>query len=155
MLVVLAAKKSVEIKDDEERRVRFKIRLMRELLKRGTSRDEVIGLLRFVDGIVQLSPDHERLVYEELHKEEEKAMPYVTNWERFAMEKGMEQGLQLGLQQGLQQSLQEALEERFGAISLGLAEQIRRKADQKGLQRLLRLAVRAGDLEEFEAHAGL
>ncbi|OPX25764.1 MAG: hypothetical protein B1H02_00625 [Candidatus Latescibacteria bacterium 4484_107] len=146
-LVVLAAKKSVEIKDDEERRVRFKLRLMRELLKRGTSRDEVIGLLRFVDGIVRLSPEQERLVYEELHREEEKTMPYVTNWERFAMEKGM--------QQGMQQMVLEALEERFGRIMPRLSEQIRVKADQEGLQKLLRLALRAGDLEEFEAHADL
>ena len=156
--MVLAAKKSVEIKGDEARRVRFKLRLMRELLSRGYSREEVIGVLRFVDGMVRLSAEGERLVYEELHREEAKAMPYVTSWERIAMEKGMKQGLQQGLQQGLledaREMVLEALEERFGVVVPGLADRIQRIEDRGVLRRLLRLAVRAENLEEFETHAG-
>ena len=86
-------------------------------------------------------------------------MPYVTNWERIAMEKGMEQGLQQGLQQGLVEEARamvlEALEERFGVVVPGLVERIHGMEDRGTLRSLLRLAVRAENLEEFETHAGL
>ena len=150
-LVVLAAKKSLEARGDEQRRVRFKIRLIRELLNRGYGRDEVIGIFRFVDGIVRLSLEQEQLVYEELHREEAKAMPYVTSWERIAMQKGLQQGLV----EDAREMVLEALEERFGVVVPGLAERICGMEDRGTLRRLLRLAVRAENLEEFETHAGL
>ena len=152
---MLAAKKSVEIKDDEKRRVRFKLRLIRELFSRGYSRDEVIGIFRFVDGIVRLSPEQEQLVYEEFHKEEGKAMPYITSWERIAMQEGMEQGLQKGLVEDAREMGLEALEERFGNVVPNLADRIRGMEDRGALRSLHRLAVRAGSLGEFETHAGL
>ncbi len=145
--MVLAAKKSVEIKDDEKRRARFKLRLIRELFSRGYSRDAVNGILRFVDGMVQLSPEQEQLVYEESHKEEGKAMPYVTSWERIAMQKGM--------LEDAREMVLEALEERFGGVVPNLADRIRGMEDRGRLRGLLRLAVRAGNLGEFETHAGL
>ena len=154
-LVVLAAKKRLEVKGDEERRVRFKVRLMRELLRKGYGRDEVNGLLRFVDGVIRLSPEGEQLVYETLHREEAKAMPYVTSWERIAMQKGMEQGLQQGLLEEGRTMILEALEERFGGLVPSLVEGIKEVEDQGTLRKLHRLAVRAESLKEFETRAGL
>ena len=67
-------------------------------------------------------------------EEEASAMPYVTSWERIAMEKGVE---------------------RFGVASLRVAEQIGEIEDQDVLRRVLRLAVHVDSLEEFEVDAGL
>ena len=82
-------------------------------------------------------------------------MPYVTSWERIAMEKGVEQGLQQGMLEDAREMVLEALEERFGVIVPDLAERIRGIKDREALRKLLRLAVRAGSWEEFEEHAGL
>ncbi len=121
--MVLAAKKSLDFKDDEKRRVRFKIRLIRELLRRGYTREEVIG---------------------------EKAMPYVTSWARIAMQKGMEQGIQLGmLQQGRLEFLLDVLEERFGLVSSDVAEKVKDIDDMDALKDLFRKAIQCGSLEEF------
>ena len=154
-LVVLAAKKSVEVRGDEERRYRFKVRLMRQLLRRGYGREEVIGILRFIDGVIRLSVEGERMVYETLHREEVETMPYVTSWERIAMEKGVEQGLQQGMLEDAREMVLEALEERFGVIVPDLVERIRGIKDREALRKLLRFAVRAGSLEEFKEHVGL
>ena len=94
-----------------------------------------------------MSAEGERRVYEELHREEASAMPYVTSWERIAMEKGsLEEARTMVL---------EVLEERFGAVPPGLAERIQEIEDQDVLRKLHRLAVRVGSLEEFEVEAGL
>ena len=40
---------------------------MQQLLRRGYGREEVIGILRFIDGVIRLSVEGERMVYETLH----------------------------------------------------------------------------------------
>ena len=82
-------------------------------------------------------------------------MPYVTSWERIAMEKGVEQGLQQGMLEDAREMVLEALEERFGVIVPDLVERIRGIKDREALRKLLRFAVRAGSLEEFKEHVGL
>ena len=84
-------------------------------------------------------------------------MPYITSWERIAMQKGMEQGLQQGIQQGMEQGqrqvrvefLLDVLEERFGLVSSDVAEKVKGIDDMGALKDLCRKAIQCGSLEEF------
>ncbi|RKY63746.1 MAG: hypothetical protein DRP99_03490, partial [Candidatus Latescibacterota bacterium] len=101
----------------------------------------------------------ERLLYEEFHREGVKAMPYVTSWERIAMEKGMKKGMEKGMEKGsleeAREMVLEALEERFGVVPPDLEEVIRGREDRDVLRKWLRLAIRVGNLEEFRKEAGV
>ena len=120
-----------------------------------SGREEVIGVLRFVDGVIRLSPEGERRIYEELHREEVRAMPYVTSWERIAMEKGLEQGLQQGRLEDAREMVLEALEIRFGELSPDLEKGIMDIGDREELRRLLRLAVQAESVRAFREQTGI
>jgi len=158
-LVVLAAKRSLEAGEDEARKYRFKRELLKMLLERGYDRDEVRHVFRFLDGMLKLDREKEKLLYEEFHREGVKAMPYVTSWERIAMEKGMKKGMEKGMEKGsleeAREMVLEALEERFGVVPPDLEEVIRGREDRDVLRKWLRLAIRVGNLEEFRKEAGV
>jgi len=154
-LVVLAAKRSLEAGEDEARKYRFKRELLKMLLERGYDRDEVRHVFRFLDGMLKLDREKERLLYEEFHREGVKAMPYVTSWERIAMEKGMKKGMEKGSLEEAREMVLEALEERFGVVPPDLEEVIRGREDRDVLRKWLRLAIRVGNLEEFRKEAGV
>jgi len=90
-------------------------------------------------------------------------MPYITTAERIGIRKELEEGKKQGLEQGLQQGMLEdaremvleALEERFGVVPSDLEETVRAQKDREVLRKWLRLAIRAGSLEEFRREAGV
>jgi predicted transposase YdaD len=54
-------------------------------------------LFRFIDWVMVLPEEMEQKLRVELYRyEEEKRMPYISSWERFAMEEGRQQGLEQG-----------------------------------------------------------
>jgi predicted transposase YdaD len=54
----------------------------------------------------------EREFWQELQVfEEERRVTYVTNAERFGMEKGIEQGIERGIEQGIEQGLEQGIEQ--------------------------------------------
>ncbi len=78
-------------------------------------------MFRFIDWLMVLPEEMERIFGEELRQiEEDKKMPYVTSVERIGIEKGMQQGMQQGIQQGIQQGemaiIKHQLTRRFGQL---------------------------------------
>ncbi|MBI4603465.1 MAG: cytosolic protein [Planctomycetes bacterium] len=154
-LVVMAHLKLLEARSGEER-LGAKVFLLRKLLERGHSREDIIHLLRFIDWLVALPDDLEdefERNLDELHLES--AMPYVTSWERRAERKGREEGLKEGLDRGFGEGLMEAielgLELRFGKPGLEILPRVREVKDV-GKLRELKAAVREhADLQGFKA----
>ena len=67
-MVVLAAKRSLESRGDDEKRYVFKVQLIRLLLRSGYGRREIEWVFRFLDGIMALSDEmKEQLIYEEFY----------------------------------------------------------------------------------------
>ena len=151
-VVVMAHLRSHETRGRIKERYAWKLRLTRMLYDRGYGRDEVLGLYRFIDMVLSLPERMEEEYHEEvLRQEEVREMPYITTAERIGMRKGLEEGLQ----QGLKESVLEALEERFGVVPDDVKDVVRGQKDREVLRRWLRLAIRAGSLEEFRREAGV
>lgn len=142
-LVVLAAKRNLESRKDEEKRFAFKRELMRLLLGKGYDRKKVIQIFRFLDGVLAL-PDEmkEQLIYEEFHREEVKGMPYITSWERIAMRKGM--------LENAREMVLEVLEEQFGEVPEDVRKAVVAIENKDELKTLCRQAVRVSSLGEFQ-----
>ena len=122
-LVVLAARNAINAKNNEERKLKFKIELTRLLMQRGFTQDKIISIFRFIDGVLELDDEiKEKIFYEEVEKSGgDKVMQVIGNVEKRGYKRGMQQGLQEGLQQGIQQGMQEGMREgMLKAIRLGL-----------------------------------
>jgi len=147
-VVVMSHLKSQETRRRLRERYSWKLRLTRMLYERGYSRDEVLGLYRFIDMVMTLPEELEEEYHEEIFKEEEvRDMPYITTAERIGMRKGI-------LEEAREMVL-EALEERFGDVPGDLEEVVRRQKDRDVLRKWHRLAIRAGSLDEFRRKAGV
>ena len=146
-VVVMAHLQSQKTRRRPQERFEWKLHLTRMLYERGYSKEEVLGLYRFIDWVLSLPEGLEELYHEEIVKEEEvKAMPYITTAERI----GMKKGLQQGLLEDAREMVLEALEERFGEVPLGLVEQVQSISDRAFLKVLLRRAIRCEGLDTFE-----
>ncbi|MFQ6043817.1 MAG: hypothetical protein ACE5PV_23430, partial [Candidatus Poribacteria bacterium] len=133
-LVVLAAKKSLESRGDEEKRFRFKRELVRLMLEKGYSREEIFAVFRFLDGVLALTDlEKERIIYDELRSEEVEKVAYVTNFEKLA----------------ISQLVLEELEEKFSVVPKEIQGKLQNIEEKEVLRQLLRQAIRASSLEEF------
>jgi hypothetical protein len=91
--VVIAHLKVIETKNNVVQRKAWKFRLTRGLYEKGYDRQEILDLYRFIDWILALPEAVEREFWQELQVfEEERKVTYVTNVERFGIEKGVMQG---------------------------------------------------------------
>lgn len=141
-LVVLAAKRSLESRKDEEKRFRFKRELVRLMLKKGYERKEIWYVFRFLDGILALTEkEKETIIYNEMKKSEVKEVAYLTPFERIAMEKGM--------LRKARESVQDVLEEKFGMVPENIQQKLQEIPDNEILRNLHRQAIKASSLEEF------
>ena len=100
---------ALQTRNDEPERLQQKLALTKQLYKRGFSKETIIGLYRFLEWVLVLSPLL-ALEYEDnlLEFEEEQKMQYVTNIER--------RGIAKGLQQGSAAIILRQLQGRFGAL---------------------------------------
>ena len=150
VIVVLASqeRERAKRKGDKFNAKRY---LIRKLYERGYERDEIRGLFEFIDWVLQLSPEEEKIVWEEIKElEEVKGMPYITSVERIGMEKGLQQGLQQGLLEDGREMILEALDERFGEVPDEVSNIVNRIEDRDMLKFLLRYAIRCASLEDFK-----
>lgn len=138
-LVVLAAKRNLESRKDEEKRFGFKRELARLMMRKGYSREEKLHVFRFLDGILALTDlDKERIIYNELMSKEVKEVAYLTNFERLAM---LRDARELVI---------DALEEKFGVVPEGFQTKLQEIQDREVLRGLLRQTIRASSIEEFK-----
>ena len=73
------------------------------------------------------------------------------------LKRGLEQGLERGLEQGLLRGKPEAILEllqELGPVGEALEQRIRSETDTEVLRKLLKLAGKADNIEEFEAQLG-
>ncbi|NOT61723.1 MAG: DUF4351 domain-containing protein [Acidobacteria bacterium] len=108
-VVVQAHLIALQTRSDEPGRLQRKLALTKQLYKRGFSKETIIGLYRFLEWVLVLSPPL-ALEYEDklIEFEEEQKMQYVTNIER--------RGIAKGLQQGSVGIVLRMLQGRFGAL---------------------------------------
>lgn len=87
-VIVMAQLKYLELKKQADK-LAWKLRLVRMLYQRGYSRKDVIQLFRLIDWLIKLPDELEETFWEEVEKEEEQGMPYVTSVERIGEKRGM------------------------------------------------------------------
>jgi hypothetical protein len=101
-------------KNTTERR-REKMTLIRHLYQKNYSRQDIVNLFRFIDWLMRLPEEEDRLFWKELSDfEEEKKMPYVTSVERIGYQRGMEEGTEQGIEKGQSLLLSEMIASKFG-----------------------------------------
>jgi hypothetical protein len=139
--VVLAHLKARQTRRDPTDRYAWKLRLVRGLYDRGWTADDVRKLFRLVDWIMALPAELQGQFREEVYRfEEEKRMPYLSSFERMAMEegreKGREEGREEGLREGLLRVMPALLETKFGEAGLALLPRLRTCKSTAKLQRV-------------------
>ena len=160
---VMTHLKAIRTQKDFEDRLRWKLRLVKMLYKKGYDKQTILELFRFIDWLLVLPEDLENSFEQTLTKyEEEKKMSYITSIERIGIRKGIEQGIQRGIEQGIQRGIQQGvlqeaqeavidiLEVRFGEVLPLLVSKIHNIHDTSLLRKLLKQAVLVDSLDEFE-----
>ena len=137
-LVVLAAKRNLQSREDEEKRFSFKRELIRLMLDKGYRREEILHVFRFLDGVLALTNlEKEKIIYDEFMGKEVEKVAYITNFERLAM-------LRVARELVL-----DALEVKFGAVSKDIFGKVEKIQEREVLRQLHRQAIIASSLEEF------
>ena len=136
-LVVLAHLKALETRTAPADRQVWKVRLIKGLYERGLSAEDVRQLFRFIDWMMDLPKPLDKLVWDEVHHYlEEKRMPFITSFERLAMEKALLKGIEA------------VLDVKFQEEGLKLMPEIRALEDHEVLDAVLQAARKATTLEE-------
>ncbi len=147
--------KSRATRGDNVSRLRWKIRLVRQLYAGGWQRQDVLELLRFIDWVLALPPELESRFEDEVRTlEMEKDMRYVTSFERKSREEGLQQGLEQGRNQGFLQGeasvLKRLLKRRFERLPQWVEERLER-ANRTELESWVDRAIEAEALEDVFA----
>ena len=80
----------------------WKIRLVKDVYARCSSRNEFQKLFRLIDWFLQLPKPQELTFWQEIqNSDEEKRMPFITTPERMFREEGLREGLLKAIQLGL------------------------------------------------------
>ncbi len=135
-LVVLAHLKTLETKKDSDSRRYWKVRLTKELYRRGLAKDDIVKLYRFIDWLMVLPDNLERIFHREITEfEEEQKMQYITTAERIGMEKGWQKGQEDGWQKGREEGLKKGtvvgeilLAQRFLKLTIYSQEELELKS---------------------------
>ncbi len=145
-IVVMAHLRTKATNQNPESRLQWKLRLVRMLFEKGYSREEIIGLFRFIDWLMSLPEELANDFKAELKREEEAGrMRYVTSIERIAKQEGIEEGkVEIA-----REDVIEVLAVRFGDIPSNVLENINRINDVSVLKRLHRNAIAISSMEAF------
>jgi hypothetical protein len=154
--LVLAHLKSQETKGDVSSRYIWKFRLVKGLYEKGWDKDRVRSLFRFIDWLLDLPPELDQQLSEELSRfEEEKQMPYVTSIERLALEKsrkeGRKEGREEGREEGLLKGIKSVLEIRFGPEAAAIMTQVRHLSSAAVLEKVLQASKTVDCPEDLAA----
>ena len=144
-VVVLAHLHTKATAKKPKERFDLKWRLSRMLYERGYSKEKIMSLYRFIDWMMALPKDLEKKFTERLNEyEEEQKMRYVTNMERFGVEKG--------IKIGVRQNVLKVLRLRFRNVSLPptLVQSVESIDDAAVLDMLHEQSILADSFPTFE-----
>jgi hypothetical protein len=144
-VVIMAHLKTQETRHDYGERRRWKVAIARQLYQKGYTEDEVIGLFRFLEWIMWLPTEQNRVYWQEVKAfEEAETMPYVMSIERISREEGWQEGLQVGLQQGIERGIEQGIERGIEQGKQQGIEQGKRQGLEQGKQQGLHTAIELG-----------
>ncbi|MBW4586861.1 transposase [Aetokthonos hydrillicola Thurmond2011] len=142
-VVVIAHLKTKATRRNPESRLQWKLSLVRRLFERGYSRQDILGLFRFIDWIMVLPDDLARSFKVEVRSYEEKQrMRYVTSIERLAKEEER-------LHQAKEYVIK-SLRTRFGEAPESVVEAINSIEDPSLLEILFTNAITVSSIQEFQ-----
>ncbi|MFM8357289.1 MAG: transposase, partial [Verrucomicrobiota bacterium] len=145
-VVVAAHLATHRTKDNPRRRFLSKWRLARELYELEFNKAQVLELMRLLGWLLTLpQPLELDFRHQVLNLEQQKAMPFITSFERFAREEGLQQGEIRALREGILDNL----DARFGTVPAAIQERLPRVADVSRLRHWHRLAVTVPDMATF------
>jgi hypothetical protein len=132
-MVVLAHLKTLETRRSPADRQAWKVRLVKGLYDRGMDAENVRQLLRFIDWIMDLPQELERLFQQEITAyQQEQHMPFLTIFDRIALQEAFLKGIEV------------CLKIKFGAEGLELMPELRELEDHELLRAVLE-AIPAAD----------
>ncbi|MDF5721773.1 MAG: transposase [Rhizonema sp. PD37] len=142
-VVVMAHLKTKATHRNPESRLQWKLSLVKRLFERGYSREDILGLFRFIDWIMVLPDELARSFKAEVRSSEEaQRMRYVTSIERLAREEGM--------LEKAREDVIKILQTRFGVAPEAVVEVINGIEEQSLLETLFTNAITIGSIEEFQ-----
>ncbi len=147
-----------------------------KLYNEGYPPSDVHLLHRLIDWLIPLPDDLKIQFRKQLQQRlPKKTMAHITLFEELALKEGLEKGIQKGIQKGLvegrqkgrqeglveglekgivqtaRESILDVLDTRFGQVPASVRERINALCSEPTLKDLLRRAVRASSLDEFQA----
>lgn len=130
--VVLAQLAALDVKrkpDDERKKVKFA--LTRRLYDKGFKKAEVVNLYKFIDWLIGLSKPLELEYMHEIYElEEAKKMPYISNAERFGIEKGIAQNKLEVAKHLIEEGVKLAIIERTTGFSAAKLKKLQKELKQ-------------------------
>jgi len=98
------------------------------LYDKGFKKAEVVNLYKFIDWLIGLSKPHELEYIHEIYElEEATKMPYISNAEKFGMEKGIVQGKLEVAKHLIEDGVKPAIIERATGFSLAKIKKLQRE----------------------------
>jgi hypothetical protein len=138
-VVVMAHLRTLSTTNNSESRLQFKVNLIKLLYQRNYSQEEIIQLFRFIDWMMTLPKELEKIYHTEIEAiEERKPMSYITTFEMRGMLKVR------------REDVINVLKVRFQEVPLELIEAINNIQDLSLLEELVKQAITANSLQEFQ-----
>lgn len=146
-IIVKVHLKALETRHSNQQRLYWKKELLKTLYEANYSMQEILDLFRFMDWVLALPEKLEQQFSDFVTQyEEEEEMPYITNIERFGIDKGRKEGLK----EQSQKSVIDALKIRFKRIPQSLVKMIQAIEDTQRLSQLFREAVLTDSVKTFK-----
>ncbi|MFM9437172.1 putative transposase YdaD [Janthinobacterium sp. CG_23.3] len=128
-LVTAAYLATRDTKGDDVRRAAAKWFILERLLLQNRDRRIIIDLTVVIDWLMRLPQPLEHELWRRIEKfERDRAMPYISSFERIGLERGLKQGLLEGRREGCREGqallLSNMLAERFGALPAHLQQRL-------------------------------
>lgn len=119
--------KATRSRHDAEERRRWKLQLVRLLLDKGLTKDEVTDLLRFIDAVMYLPPALNSQFRDDVQKlEATRTMEFISIFEQEGWDRGMEKGMEKGQRLGRVATLERQLKRRFGDLPVWALERLQK-----------------------------
>lgn len=129
----------------------WKWSLVTSLFESSYSRNGVIDLFRFIDGMMRLPEELQQEFKNDLRLyQEDRSMRFLGQTEEMAIQEGFERGIEQGALQNARNYVLEILEARFEIVPLEVRQAVNMIADMSVLRRLLREAIAIPSILDFQ-----